>query len=107
MCLKEWWEGAEGGNLVQLHLLLIDHSKNSKPQSGHAGVFHIYSCKTCFAGLLLAVSSLPSLWLVKSLPLFARRHPGIVLMSAAACTVLVLLSHFPTCSRAFFCSCTA
>lgn len=60
----------------------------------------MYRCKCCLAGLL-AVSSLPTLWLVKSLPLFARRDPGIVLMAAAACQVLVLLSHFPTCSRAF------
>lgn len=88
--------------VIKLHLPLIDHSNNSKPGSGRAGVFHIYRRKSCLTGLLLAVSSVPSLWLVKSLPLFARRDPGIVLVSAAACTVLVLLSHFPTCFRAFF-----
>lgn len=100
--MREWCVGAVGGDLVQLHLLLIDHSNSSRPGSGCAGVFHTYRCKSCLTGLLLAVSSVPSLWLVKSLPLFARRDPGIVLVSAAACTVLVLLSHFPTCFRVFF-----
>lgn len=82
-----------GGDLVQLHLLLkyTIVTTASQKLDIHSGVFHTYRCKSCLAGLL-AVSSLPSFCLVKNLPLFAWRHPGIVLVSAAACTVLVLLS---------------
>lgn len=82
-----------GGNLVQLHLLLkyTIVTTASQKLDIHSGVFHTYRCKSCLAGLL-AVSSLPSFCHVKNLSLFAWRHPGIVLVSAAACTVLVLLS---------------
>lgn len=32
---------------VRLHLLLTNLSSNSKPETGHAGIFHTYRCKRC------------------------------------------------------------
>ena len=48
--------------------------------------------KAAHQTVLPAVFSVLSLWLVKIFPSFARRDPGILLVYATACTVLVLLS---------------